>query len=164
MENCLKNLFTESEWELLCDQCGVCCFYKIEDEDTSEIFYTEVVCPYLNLESGLCEVYPDRFQKMSTCIKISPDNIQEVHKWLPRHCAYRCLYENRGLPRWHPLYQNPNEHAELIRKIESVIKFPFNEGLSQNEIQRIKQNAIRADYSIDFEEQLIHHLIKNSEI
>ena len=40
----LPQIFSDEEWELLCDQCGVCCFYKIEDEDTEEIFFTMVYC------------------------------------------------------------------------------------------------------------------------
>jgi uncharacterized protein len=45
---------TSEEWEALCDGCGICCMYKIEDEDTGEIELTSVACRFLDLENVTC--------------------------------------------------------------------------------------------------------------
>lgn len=114
----LRQIFSDEEWELLCDQCGVCCFYKIEDEDTEEIFYTTVYCPFLSLPLARCEVYPERFQRMPSCVKIAPETIQRQAKWMPASCAYRRIVENRPLPAWHPLFRQTD--ADSLRLIEKL--------------------------------------------
>ena len=36
------NELSKEEWEALCDRCGKCCVIKLEDIDTSKIYYTNV--------------------------------------------------------------------------------------------------------------------------
>ena len=48
----LENM-TEEEWEAVCNRCGKCCLIKLQDEDTSEIYYTNVVCKYFDFDT--CE-------------------------------------------------------------------------------------------------------------
>lgn len=93
---------TAAEWEALCDGCGRCCLHKLEYEDTGEIAYTAVACKLLDLSSARCSDYPGRHRHVPDCVRLTPDNLADIN-WLPGSCAYRRLYEGRGLARWHPL-------------------------------------------------------------
>ena len=64
MKSLPSDLLNETEWEMLCDGCGLCCLYKVEDEDTGELFYTSIVCPLLDRTTARCTSYADRFKKM----------------------------------------------------------------------------------------------------
>lgn len=90
------------EWESLCDGCAWCCLFKIEDEDTRELFYTCVACKYLNLKTCRCTEYGDRTTLVPTCLQITPQLAREL-TWMPETCAYRRLALDLDLPEWHPL-------------------------------------------------------------
>ena len=47
-EKSLGEMTTE-EWESLCDGCGRCCMIKLEDEETNEVHYTNLVCELLDV-------------------------------------------------------------------------------------------------------------------
>lgn len=93
---------TEAEWESLCDGCGKCCLAGIEDEDTGQIFLTDVACKLF--DSGLCRCsnYENRQKIVSDCVKLTPENVPELY-WLPKTCAYRLVDQKRDLFWWHPL-------------------------------------------------------------
>lgn len=93
---------SESQWESLCDGCGLCCVEKLEDADTGAIYITSVACEYLDLESCRCRIYETRTHIHGSCVKLTPDTVAEF-RWLPETCAYRCVLEKRALPEWHPL-------------------------------------------------------------
>jgi uncharacterized protein len=93
---------TKAEWESLCDGCGKCCLHKLEDEDTEEIFYTNVACKLLDLKTCQCANYAKRKTLVPDCIQLSPANIGNMG-WMPKTCAYRLLDEGKDLPAWHPL-------------------------------------------------------------
>lgn len=157
--------FTYDEWELLCDNCGVCCFYKIEDEDSGELFMTTLYCPFLSLKKHQCKVYDERFKKMSTCAKIEPFTIRNQASWMPRHCAYRCVAEERPIPNWHPLLTdsalNINPVAQqLIVKLRKfdLISSDSNPDPSEKTVKKLLRQAKVARLDDHFEESLIENI------
>lgn len=89
-----------TEWEALCDGCGLCCLVKLEDDDTHEIAYTKVSCKLLDCETAQCSDYPNRLDYVPDCIQLSPEKLANIH-WLPSSCAYRRVNEGKNLPAWH---------------------------------------------------------------
>lgn len=99
---------TLDEWESLCDGCGKCCLHKLEDEETGELFHTNVACQLLDLTTGRCSRYADRFRWVPDCVQLTPAAVRRVN-WLPRTCAYRLRAEEQPLPSWHPLRTGDRE-------------------------------------------------------
>ena len=89
--------YTTEEWEAVCNQCGKCCLIKLQDEETNDIYYTDVVCRYLNQETCQCTHYQERCQLVPTCLKLTPQNIDKI-EWMPPSCAYRALIEGKPHP------------------------------------------------------------------
>ncbi len=93
---------TAPEWESLCDGCALCCMHKIEDEDSGEVFFTDIACKLLDTKTCRCTDYGSRSRLVKACLVLAPDKPQVFH-WLPGTCAYRRLADGDGLPDWHPL-------------------------------------------------------------
>ena len=93
---------TLDEWESLCDGCGICCLYKLEDEESGDILMTNVVCRFFDFENCVCKLYDERHSAMPSCIKLTPSKVEQL-KWLPDTCAYRLVLQGKPLPDWHPL-------------------------------------------------------------
>jgi uncharacterized cysteine cluster protein YcgN (CxxCxxCC family) len=103
---------TTQEWESLCDGCGQCCLVKLEDTESSEIYYTDVVCYLLDHESCQCGDYQNRCIRVPDCIKLTAKNLDGLG-WMPDECAYRRLAEGRGLDWWHPLVSGSYDTVHL---------------------------------------------------
>jgi len=99
---------TAEEWESLCDGCGRCCLIRFEDEESGDIIPTRVACRLLDGETCRCTKYRHRKRYVPDCIKLTPHNVADL-TWMPKSCAYRRLYEGRGLASWHPLISGDPE-------------------------------------------------------
>lgn len=93
---------TGDEWESLCDGCGRCCIYVLHNEDTDEVFETDIACMLFDVKKRRCSDYAKRMKKVSDCVQLTPDNAGAL-KWMPPSCAYRRLAEGKKLKSWHPL-------------------------------------------------------------
>ncbi len=111
-ENKKLTELTDQQWESLCDGCARCCLLKLEDEDTSELFFTNVSCHLLDIEQCCCRNYQRRKFLVPECLLIRKMDLSE-YQWLPETCAYRLLSEGKPLPEWHPLITGNRESVEI---------------------------------------------------
>jgi len=111
------------EWEQLCDGCGKCCLFKLDDQKDGNIRYTNVCCHLLNTMTCTCKSYWNRHAKVSTCMVLTPQRVSEF-QWLPVNCAYRLISEGKELPQWHHLVCGDRnrihrEGRSVLRKVIS---------------------------------------------
>ncbi len=99
---------TRPEWESLCDGCGKCCVHKLEDEETGELFPTNIACRLLDGMTGRCKDYRNRRAYVPECVRLTPDKLLTLD-WLPSSCAYLLLAQGQDLPDWHPLVSGDPE-------------------------------------------------------
>ncbi len=97
-----------AQWEALCDGCGKCCLHKLEDEETGELFATNVACKLLDRKMGLCKDYKHRRAYVPECVRLTTRNVRDI-EWLPTTCAYRLRANGEQLPDWHYLVSGDRE-------------------------------------------------------
>lgn len=100
---------TSQEWESLCDGCAKCCLVKLQDAECGCVDYTDVACRFLDTGSCRCTRYADRHRLVPDCVRLSPERIEEIVRWMPSTCAYRLVAEGKDLPDWHPLVSGDPE-------------------------------------------------------
>ena len=76
----------EQTWEAICEQCGLCCFEKIENENGT-IFFTSTPCRYLDITTRQCKIYDRRFDINPECVKLTPETVRKI-RWLHDECGY----------------------------------------------------------------------------
>jgi len=74
----------------------------MEDEDTADIYVTNVVCKLFNSATCQCSDYTNRSARVPDCVQVTPENSGQL-KWMPRTCSYRLLAEGKDLPEYHHL-------------------------------------------------------------
>ena len=99
---------SQSEWESLCDGCGKCCCIRLEDEDTGQVYITDVACKLFNPSTCRCGDYANRSKLVPDCVTLSPVNVKQLH-WMPETCAYRLVAEGKDLPEYHHLVSGSRE-------------------------------------------------------
>jgi hypothetical protein len=97
-----------AQWEALCDGCGKCCLHKLEDEDSGELYNTNVACRLLDRRHGRCSDYKHRHAYVAECVRLNARNVGSI-EWLPSTCAYRLRDEGKPLPEWHYLVSGDPE-------------------------------------------------------
>ncbi len=97
-----------AQWEALCDGCGKCCLHKLEDEETGELFATNVACRLLDRKMGRCKDYKHRRAYVPECVRLTTRNVGDI-EWLPTTCAYRLRANGEKLPDWHYLVSGDPE-------------------------------------------------------
>jgi uncharacterized protein len=99
---------SRAEWEALCDGCGKCCLHKLEDEETGEVYPTNVACRLLDRRNSCCRDYKNRKRFVPDCVRLDVTKLGEL-EWLPSTCAYRLLADGEPLPDWHYLVSGSRE-------------------------------------------------------
>lgn len=103
------------EWEALCDSCGRCCLHKLEDEETGQLFPTNVACKLLDRKNGSCTDYSNRRKLVADCVTLDRKKLGGLD-WLPETCAYRLREAGEPLPDWHYLISGSRETVHEARQ------------------------------------------------
>ena len=74
----------DKDWERICLRCGQCCYEKIEYR--GQYYLTDIPCNYLDIETKLCQVYPQRCQVKEGCVELTTEIVKMGV--LPKGCAY----------------------------------------------------------------------------
>jgi uncharacterized cysteine cluster protein YcgN (CxxCxxCC family) len=85
---------TRDEWEAICKRCGRCCYEKVDFQ--GKIYYTQVPCEHLDLNTRLCRTYPERETSRSGCVALTPELLKQGV--LPADCPYVAGLKNYPAP------------------------------------------------------------------
>ncbi len=130
----------QAQWEALCDGCGKCCIHKLEDEDTGDLYPTNVACRMLDRRAGQCSDYAHRHSHVPDCITLTPKLAREI-EWLPSTCAYVLRGDGNPLPDWHHLVCGDRE--EIHRQGKSVRGWT----VSEDDVEALEDHLMLANES-----------------
>jgi uncharacterized cysteine cluster protein YcgN (CxxCxxCC family) len=122
----LQDMSTE-EWESLCDGCARCCLIKLQDEETDELYTTNVACQYLDLEQCRCTEYENRRTLVPTCVSLTVENIETELYYMPDSCAYKLLWQGKDLPVWHPLQGGDTRQSGMSISAFAILETEVDE-------------------------------------
>ena len=91
--------FNDEEWDAICLKCGKCCVFK--DFKGGTAYFSNRICDGLDMTTARCTRYEKRL--CDDCVKVDMILVKYQPELLPETCAYRLLYEGKGLPDYHPL-------------------------------------------------------------
>lgn len=80
----LGRLYSDEEWEALCNRCGECCYESRWTGDGWE--KTNIPCRMLDEETMLCRAYGDRFAVEDDCMRVTPSVV--LSGMMPASCSY----------------------------------------------------------------------------
>ena len=132
-ENKPLSAFTDREWEMLCDHCGVCCLLTAQDDETGEVYRTSVICRLYDPVGKSCRRYDSRLEQHLDCFKITPSNIKAI-AWLPDRCSYKLVDHGKPLPDSHPLLSgHKSDETNFIQALGGRSLVRESEGLDLSE-------------------------------
>lgn len=136
------------EWESLCDGCARCCLKKLQDDTgesddgAGELWYTRVVCRYLDQQKCQCTAYDNRQVLVPDCLVLDMSVLRTALHWIPDSCAYKLRYQNKPLPAWHPLLTGSRQAMQEagINVTGRVIseEYVHEDGLEEHVIRWVK--------------------------
>lgn len=131
---------TKDEWESLCDGCGLCCMVKLQDEDTHDVFITNVGCRYLDIKTCKCKDYENRHKNVKDCIRLTCEKVETLD-WLPETCSYRLIDEGKDLFDWHYLISNDKKtvHKAGISKKGMIIPEDYIDNVEEYALDCLDQ-------------------------
>lgn len=132
-----------SEWESLCDGCGLCCLVRVEDETSGEVFDTNVICGNYDCSKKQCSSYQNRTTLADGCVQLTL-KLVEVFDWLPDSCAYRTVARGEDLPETHPLKRDG------LPREKTVVEYFAPIGLIQNSGDVIHEEHLIYPEDIDY--------------
>lgn len=106
-----------TEWEALCDGCGLCCLVKLMDDDTEQVVYTKLACKLLDTQTGHCSDYANRKAFVPDCLQLDAESVKGID-WLPSTCGYMRMRDGKPLADWHPLISGT--HDTVLQSGKSV--------------------------------------------
>lgn len=114
---------TDEQWEQICMKCGKCCMHKYSGDGL--LHFSNQMCKHFDLKKCICSCYNTRFKvARGGCKKVDMHLLEHYLELLPPSCAYRRLYEGKGLPPYHPLLTgNPKSVILAGQTVKSLPVF-----------------------------------------